>query len=64
MSTKRKEFLVVLEPDERTGFLLSDEELAESIKIVLGSVVRVWTGGSIPKVEVTFLPERPSAEVF
>ena len=46
------EFLLALELDESTGLLNSEEELRDSLKIVLASFVRRWTTGSIPKVEV------------
>jgi hypothetical protein len=49
---QKLEFCLVLELDESTRLLNSEEELRDSLKTVLSSFVRQWTSGSIPKVEV------------
>lgn len=47
-----KKFFVQVQCDERTRMLSTDDDLAESMQVLLGGFFATWTSGSKPAVKV------------
>jgi hypothetical protein len=50
-----KQYLIELESDAHTRWLIGEDALAKQMELVLQSFFRRWTGGTVPAVKVSEL---------